>query len=206
MIKQILILLLTLFLSCSTSSLTGGALEDGNAESVTGDALTTDGTPVVNALIYAIPNTFNPFTDVLADSLSMVTNDSGSFTFAKLPIGEFRFYCTDSSGEFCSITPTTTVEESTSTITIEQLVETGGLFLAKPSQYPDSMNLYLEGTTFSIKINKDMQVWEFINIPAGIYNLMESRGGETKKLFEPFEVPSGPSIVINEWYIEAETL
>lgn len=83
--------LIAFFCYCPGNNTTGGAVEDGNAVSVTGVVVEDNGA-TSSAIVSLVPSDFNSATKQLPDSLIDTTGSDGMFYFSLIPVGEYNVF------------------------------------------------------------------------------------------------------------------
>lgn len=168
----IISLLLMLFQFC-TNDLSGGAVEDGNAEAVSGIITTDVGDTVAYARVNIIPYDFNPVINTLPESLSIITDENGRFIFSRVPVGHYRVNCSDSNNILMSISNSIEITETTTTLVTPQLKQPGTINIDSSGimmDYPNGV-IYLEGTLIS-QVASSVGMITFEMVPEGTYRIL----------------------------------
>jgi hypothetical protein len=112
---------LTAFLCyCTSNKISGGAVEDGNAVSVTGTVL-GDSSMVSSAIVSLIPSDFNPVSGHLPDSLSDTTDTDGKFYFSLIPTDLYNIFYTDSIHSTANLQQHVLIDKKTTLIELDSM-------------------------------------------------------------------------------------
>lgn len=147
--KTIISCLLVFLCTCTSSDVTGGATEDGNAVSVTGTVVMENDSILSSAIISFIPRNFNPKTDQLPDSLIDTTDLDGKFYFDQIPVGQYNIYCVDSLDSVALLEEQISINSDTKSIKLKSATPFGSLEIRNEifSQF-ESFHVYIPGTFF----------------------------------------------------------
>ncbi len=151
-----------LLLSCGQSPQISGGVETGNGFSV-GIAFSTDNQPH-KAIVSLVPETFNPVTDILADSLIDTTGSDGAYLI-KAPVGKYNLIArTDDSSEIALIQNCIVQEQAEVNFDIT-LRESSPCTLSLSELSLSDGDFYFEGTPFRAHYTLKDTIVIFIAVP-----------------------------------------
>jgi len=135
--------------ACSPARIAGSGTEEGNPGKVIGFVSDSLNRPVAGAAVRLLPHDYNPVHNApLPDSLSTLTDSSGSYRFSLSDTGHFTIYCIDRSNGTKALRGNVFIAGGDTNIVHDTLLRPGSIKVVLPDSL-DATNgyLYFPGTT-----------------------------------------------------------